>query len=79
MNWNHSKIVATAFALSALAGCAEWRQTYATVSGVPVIHASTIPDKFYVRDPRKGTCGPDRHVCWEMNRDDADRRAATGQ
>lgn len=84
MPWNQAKIVATAVALSTVAtafvGCTtwqDWQRTYGTVAPAPVI--AQLPDRFYVRNPKRGTCGPDRHVCWEMNRDDVDRRAATGQ
>ena len=53
-----------------MAGCAG-QQPYGSLA------SASLPDRSYVTS-RKTACGPDRHVCWEMTRDDTDRRAAGG-
>jgi hypothetical protein len=67
------KFIPILFLAAAVAGCAQ------TGAGP---YASAAPTGQLVTVDRfNGTmrpCGPDRHVCFEMKRDDADRRAVGG-
>ena len=64
-------VVAVTIVAAALGGCAHSNGPFASAASPTLV----MVDRF------KGTmrpCGPDRHVCFEMTRDDADRRAAGG-
>lgn len=64
-------VLVTGFACL-VAGCAGQQQYASSLA------SAQLPDRSYVTS-RKTTCGDDKHVCWEMNRDDKDRRAVGSQ